>query len=276
MSTIAEGFIISKRFFNKNGEQIILGMLGILFCLLLFCSLCVGDEADYFYWMGLKAHSSKNYSDALVYFDKAVGQNPRYLEAWIAKGNTLKAIKEYNASIDSYSKALQIDGNNSAALNGIIESYASLKEYGKASFSAIKLREQNPENKNYLLREGNLLQAQGKFADAVFLYDRALALDPEFKDALYGKGISQFALGEVTIALALFDLVLKLDPNHKNALIGKALALEALRDHNAALSVYSRVQEIDPKLSRIPNDKIHSQIALYKFQEIAAFLVKNK
>jgi tetratricopeptide (TPR) repeat protein len=67
------------------------------------------------------------------------------------------------------------------------------------------------------LREGNLLQIQGKYDESIAKYDGALALDPRYKDALYREGIALIAMNKSSQAVALFDQILAANPNHKQA-----------------------------------------------------------
>jgi tetratricopeptide (TPR) repeat protein len=64
----------------------------------------MAEETEYFDWKGNKLYTGKNYTGALAYFDKAVSQDPNYIDAWIHRGDTLKAMKSWNESIESYSK----------------------------------------------------------------------------------------------------------------------------------------------------------------------------
>ena len=163
-------------------------IFGIIACIFLLSAICVAEETEYFDWMGSKLYASKNYTEALAYFDKAVNQDPKYISAWNHKGDTLRVLKDYNGSLQSYNKALEIDGNNVAAWSGITEDFTALKDYANASIAAAKATELDNKTKANWLREGNLLQLQGLYQEAVAKYDGALTLDPLYKDALYKKG----------------------------------------------------------------------------------------
>jgi tetratricopeptide (TPR) repeat protein len=170
-------------------------ILGVLVCVFLLTAICVAEETEYFDWKGSKLYATKNYTDSLTYFNKAITQDPGYIDAWVHKGDTEKALKDYNVSIQSYNSALQIDGKKVAAWSGITEDYAAMKSYANASIAAAKATEFDNKTKANWLREGNLLQLRGMYNESTAKYDGALALDPQYKDALYKKGVSLMVLG---------------------------------------------------------------------------------
>ncbi|HEU5198053.1 MAG TPA: FHA domain-containing protein, partial [Ktedonobacterales bacterium] len=58
-------------------------------------------------------------------------------------------------------------------------------------------------------------------AEALAVYDRALALDPRLVDAAIGKGAALCVLGQYAQALAAYELALTLDPGNVTAAAGK-------------------------------------------------------
>src|SRR5664279_4360776 len=162
-----------------------LKLFGVLVCIFLLSAICLAEETEYFDWKGSKLYASKNYTEALTYFDKAITQDPGYIDAWVHKGDTEKALKNYNGSIQSYNAALQIDGKKVAAWSGITEDYTAIKSYANASIAAAKASGFDNKTKTNWLREGNLLQLQGMYNESRAKYDGALAQDPQYKDALY-------------------------------------------------------------------------------------------
>lgn len=71
----------------------------------------------------------------------AINQDPSYVDAWVHKGDSLRALKDYNGSIENYLQALQRKNDSRKALSGLIEAYTSLYDYEKASEAAGLLTE---------------------------------------------------------------------------------------------------------------------------------------
>ena len=149
----------------------------ITLCLLILCSQCLAEETDYFDWKGLKSYAAKNYTDSIAYYDIAIKQDPTYIDAWLHKGDAQRALKDYNASLQSYEGALQVKNDTKAAWSGITEAYVAMKDFTNASIAAAKTTEIDNSKGNWL-REGNLLQTQEMYQEAVSKYEGALTSGP--------------------------------------------------------------------------------------------------
>jgi len=208
-------------------------------------TVCSAEETSYFDWKGLKEYAAKNYSDSLSYFDMAIAQDPGYLDAWVHKGDSLRALKDYNGSIENYLQALQRKNDSASALSGLMEAYAAIGDYDNAFLAAARLTGIDPARKDYWLKEGNMLQMLGRYAEASARYDSALEIDRKYKDAIYRQGLSFLALGNSSGALSLFEMVIALDPAHKLAHNAKGLALQAQGRYEEADDAYREAQRID-------------------------------
>ena len=66
-----------------------------------------------------------NHAEAVVYYDKALATNPRYIPALTEKGYFLDKIGNYNLAIVYFDKALAIALNNAGAETGKKRSLAN-------------------------------------------------------------------------------------------------------------------------------------------------------
>jgi len=247
----------------------------LVICLSVLIAACAAQEASVYYdRLGSKVYSARNYTEALDYFNKSLAHNQSYAEAHVHAANTYRALGRLNASIEHYSMALQSDGNKVAAWTGLADVYSSQKDYVNASMAAGKATELEGKNKANWLREGNLLQLQGRFAEAAAKYDGALAKDPKYKDALYRKGLSELEANNTTRAIALFDQVLSLDPKYKQAYNAKGQALEAQGKYSGALAAYDRALQIDPKWQFALANKMNVLLIMGRQEEATDILIK--
>lgn len=248
-------------------------MVAILLCLIILCPLCLAEETDYYDWKGLKSFAAKNYTESIVYFDRAIKQDPTYIDAWLHKGDAQRAMKDYNASLQSYNGALQIKNRTKAAWSGMIEAYVALNSFSKAANAAAKVTEIEPNRKENWLKEGNLLQMQGDYENAGIKYERALDLDARFTDALYRKALSLMALGNGSGAMSLLDKVLAIDPKYKAAYNVMGLILEADGKYASAKAAYENASRIDPQWTQPRINNMHSLQALGKTNEAMKIFV---
>jgi hypothetical protein len=87
--------------YGRSGG-IILRIFGIALCFILLSAICAAEEAEYLDWKGSKLYASKNYTEALDYFNQATSQDQII---WTA--GSIKAIPESFAGLRGISAVLQ-------------------------------------------------------------------------------------------------------------------------------------------------------------------------
>jgi len=241
--------------------------INLLLCLMLLSSIVSAqDPADYFDSLGSKLLSKGNYSQALDLFNKSLDQLDS-AAAWTHKGNALRSLRQYNASIESLNHALEIDDSYTPALVGLSDTYLAQKNYMAAYVAATQLTSLDPNDKTCWLREGKILQMMGMFDQSLPKLDQAIAMDPKYKEALYRRGLFFMGTGQYPQAIEQFNSILTLDPKYKQAYNARGLAYAAEGDHDRALSSYERALVIDPKFAQAKNNKMHSLLALKRQSE---------
>lgn len=242
--------------------------ISLLLCLMFLSSIVSAqDPATYFDSLGSKLLSKGNYSQALDLFNKSLDQKKESAAAWTHKGNALRSLRQYNASIESLNHALKIDESYAPALVGLSDTYLAQKNYMAAYVAATQLTSLNPKDKTCWLREGKLLQMMGMFDQSLPKLDQAIAMDPKYKEALYRKGLFFMGTGQYSVAIDQFNSILTLDPKYKQAYNARGLAYAAEGDHDRALSSYERALVLDPKFAQAKNNKMHSLLALKRQSE---------
>ena len=71
----------------------------------------------------------------------------------------------------------------------------------------------NATNLKQLYESGIMLHNQGKFAEAIECYDKALAIDPQNSNVLSNKGLSLHNQGKFAEAIECYDKALTIDPH---------------------------------------------------------------
>jgi tetratricopeptide (TPR) repeat protein len=117
---------------------------------------------------------------------------------------------------------------------------------------------------------GGLLQAQGKLEEALFSFDRALALDPDYSEALNARGTILFALGRMDEALSSFGKAIALKPHAADGFYNRAVALQKLGRLEEALASYDRAAELDPNAADAAFNRADVLFALERFEEALA------
>ena len=215
-----------------------------------------------------------NYSQAILYYDKALAFDPNDKDALNGKGDALYSLANdtqgYEKAIQSYDKALAIDPNDTYALNGKGNTLNSKGNNTQAIHCFDKVLAINPKDSIALNGKGNALSGQGNYTQAIQYYDKALAIDPKDKvilrnkaDALFNQ-VSLYDQGnytqamqyydKATQAIQYYDKALAIDPNYKEALSGKGSALGGIANafynqgkYSQSIQYYNKALAIDPK-----------------------------
>ena len=170
-----------------------------------------------------------NLKKALVELKKAHEFEENDIQTLINMGYTYASLNDNINSIDSFEKVLKIDPNN------------------KIAKDEIKNLNDNPFTKlSKKLHEADELQENGKFNDALEIYQKLLDKYPNCIPALNNLGQLYDEMGELDKALECYDRVLELNPQSLPALINKAMLCINLEDWENASDSFSKYLDINP------------------------------
>ena len=104
--------------------------------------------------------------------------------------NWLK-LKEYEAAIRSYTKALELNSNETAALWDLgLLYYNDLNDYVSAASNFERQTKIDPANLDAWKMLGRSYHMQNKYDKAIASFDKILEIDPTNENALYWHGES--------------------------------------------------------------------------------------
>jgi len=121
------------------------------------------------------------------------------------------------------------------------------------------------------LNKGGTLFEEGKYKEAIIIYNRALKINLEDLDLLFYKALALFKLGKYKETIRIYNKILKLDPRHLGAIQNKSLTLVILglnlyelNKYNEAIDVYNKALRIN---SKYPEIFFYKGEALYKLKK---------
>src|SRR2546428_690044 len=95
-------------------------------------------------------------------------------------------------------------------------------------------------------KRANDLFDQGNYLDAIFFYNKAIAIDQTSINALYNKALALDKLGKTSEAISYYNKVLAIAPNDTDTLNNIGADLHSLGKHEEAISYYNKVLAITP------------------------------
>lgn len=96
------------------------------------------------------------------------------------------------------------------------------------------------------VKQGNALFFEGRFQEAIAVYDKALQLKDDYYQAWSNRGSALFNLHRHEEALASYNKALKIEPNYLEAWNNRGNVLSGLRRHEEALASYNKAIDLKP------------------------------
>ena len=193
------------------------------------------DSAQYFYQKGLEEKTAKRYLVASKAFDKSIAINPKLTAAYLENGYVNLEMRKTDAAMANFSKAHELEPQNTAATKELMELYFSYRQYPKAIDMAQQCKDcanapkiialsyfqqedyakaekallaQIPKNPtdaelNYTLGRTYLEMEQEK--NAIYYYDKAVRLDTTKSTWLHELGLLYYTINDYKNAVTTFN-----------------------------------------------------------------------
>ncbi len=166
---------------------------------------------------GMSYSDQKKYDAAIESYQKALQVNPNFREAYNNLGNSYREKGMYDDALAAYQRALEISPNYDLAHANLGVLYQTRGRYEEASSQfdiAIKL---NPNRAYTHYSLCWTLKEMGKLAEAIEACKKALTVDPSYKGAYRNLGILYKETGKLEDAIVALKKALELDPNYLSA-----------------------------------------------------------
>ena len=155
---------------------------------------------------------SGNYTEALIYYRKAIAQYPFNAATFSEMGSCYKMLKQYPEAIEAYKQAIQIEPDNTVAHGALAGTYFSQGRHEAALETYEKLVEIKPDSLAYR-NIGNLLDDMGRFKEAIEALMNAIKVNPKNAQAYNDLGTVYFKLNKADKGVEAIEKALQIDPN---------------------------------------------------------------
>ena len=184
-------------------------------------------------------------------FSRALEVDPRFADAWYARGRSRQTQGKFEAALTDLLQAADLDPSLIMArfhAGRIYMEQLGLPADAREQFAA--MREVDAQNEYSLLGEGWLATLAGKWREAEALADRAEKVNPDLDEVHNLRGYvysnSRSTLRDPERAVAEYDQYLAVVPNNVTALNNRALVLLQLRRNVEAGRDLDRALRLDP------------------------------
>jgi tetratricopeptide (TPR) repeat protein len=209
-------------------------------------SLPAGERARLYVQRGARRAAAQDPEGAYSDYNRAVGLDPGYAEAYGARGTIrILYLGEIQAGTRDFERAFELEPDNPALYRNRAFVRTKGRRYHEALADLERALELDPgEAQTHLLR-ADIFNALDDFAHSGEAYRAFLeaceetASDPQLQrqrhTAWYGLGVALARTGDHTGAVVAYTRALELEPSDSKALYARALAHSKRQEHSAAI-----------------------------------------
>ncbi|HYO25154.1 MAG TPA: tetratricopeptide repeat protein [Lacipirellulaceae bacterium] len=221
-------------------------------------------EVEEAYNQGVQLLEEQRYPEAVAALNQAIALDGAYPDAFIAKGNALKAMEDYAGAGAAYSRALEFNANSAEAYNGRGETYMEMSppDYNLASNDFTNALNLDRSNAAALSNLGHVLVTSGQDpANALRVLDEALALNDKDARAYRDRGMAHAQLREFEKSVADMKSAIQADPaDYENYSTLASIYLFQDDYAEAAEALSSAIENYKPKKRGEPDKFISGYI----------------
>jgi len=189
----------------------------------------------------------RRYEEALDYINSALREDDQLAQAYFLKGYVFKELGDTVLAKSSFQTATEVNPNHFEAFMELGGLYSFENDPLAIDYFETALQI-NPNSAEAYYNKGMFLQSNGKFEEAISVYQRMVNSDANNFLGYYNMGyiyLTEYL--EYERAQAYFDSVLMIKPAYVDALYNKGLCSEEMGRKGEAESIYRQVLDIDPQ-----------------------------
>lgn len=207
--------------------------------------------------LGNLLKEKRQLKEAIGYYQKAVQLKPGLSTAHYNLGIACQEMEDYDAAITHYRNALRYDPRNVSVqrmLAGALQKKAvrsgAPEMYQEAEKILNDIVETNPNDANACNDLGNLFQDQGRIAEALAYFRKAIVLNPQYADAYFNLADALRESGQGDEAISTYRKVIRLNPNCADAYNNLGLLLIDNNLLDEAIGFFQKALQTDPNSVR--------------------------
>ncbi len=197
-------------------------------------------------------HELDDTDGAIADYTKAISLNPKYADAYKARGKLMYS--NYNAAISDYSKAISLNPKDAYTFYDRANAKSGLQDYKGAISDYSKALELEPNNTKFLFAKARAKRNLNDNIGAIEDSNQVIELDSTFENIYYFRGINKYDLDDIEGANYDFEKEIK---NNSNPIYEYNRIADWRwnnNDYKAAIVYFTKAIEILPKPK--PNNTI--------------------
>jgi hypothetical protein len=107
----------------------------------------------------------------------------------------------------------------------------------------------SPNNADAWNNRGIALENLGRYSEAVSSYDKVISLQPGYADAWFNRGVAFRKMGQYPDAVASYNKALSINPSYAEAWLNRGVALEYLGRYDESIASYDKALALQPNFT---------------------------
>lgn len=186
---------------------------------------------------------------ALDCFDKAVGLDPRNVDAWYCRAGALKAAGRGSDAIEAYRKTLELAPDFFQAADNLGNLLLDSRQAAAAQGLFERSIAINPANPRAFNGFGLACRAMGRTEVAINALRRAIELHPGYVEAWSNLGNALRDAGEIEESLSAHRRAISLAPERAEPHMELGVTLTQLKRNQEAIAEYHAAIRLNPALA---------------------------
>jgi tetratricopeptide (TPR) repeat protein len=235
------------------------------------------------YWSMMKLGQSFNdlgegpadFAAAVAVYTGCIMKRPDHALAYRHRAQAHANLKQYEKSVQDYSKAIALDPKDMLAWCGRGVVYCDrLREYDKALDDFNKVIELDPRWAGAWTNRGNAYKGLHQYDKAFADFNKAIALNPKYAGAWNSRGVAYIDLHQHDKAHTDFTKAIELNPKYALAWTNRGVAYNGLHRHDKALTDLNKAIALDPRRAAAWTSRGNAYRGLHQHDKALADLTK--
>jgi tetratricopeptide (TPR) repeat protein len=195
---------------------------------------------------GVSCHQSGRIDEAVQWYRKVLEIDPENTAALNNIGIAMQEQGKLDEAVICYNQAISIRPDYVEAHSNL---GAALNELGKIDESVVSCKKALSIDPNYNKAHtnlGNALKEQGKLDEAVISYQKAISIEPDYAEPHSNLGSTLHDLGKLDEAVISYQKAISINPNYTEAYYNLGNALQEKGKLEEAVTSYQKAISINP------------------------------
>jgi tetratricopeptide (TPR) repeat protein len=262
------------------------------------------DSAAFYYNKGIDENAQRLHAAATKDFEKAIGFNSKFTNAYIANGEAYLSMRIISKALENFNKAYELDPGNSKVISQLTTlsfnnhqfqkaidfaqkcnceqasrvlgiSYYQIEDYGKAEKFLLEAIAKNPKDAEAAYTLGRTYLELENEKSAIPQFQKAVELEPGRSQWLYELGLLYYQQNDFKNSLHYFDLAADKGYRKSNDFYENyGFAQLYAGDAEGGIKTLNILLERKPNNKELLNNIAHALYATKKYEEALDYFTK--